>query len=58
LIKICQKYTEIYLKINMQVLLLPAILNRRKIPLRVKLYRAVRIAIEAGILRKGAILLW
>jgi len=41
----------------MQVLLLPAILNRRKIPLRVKLYRAVRIAIEAGILRKGAILL-
>jgi hypothetical protein len=54
LIKIGQIYKEIYLETNMQVLLLPATLNHHKIPLRVKLYQAVRITLEAEILREHA----
>ena len=41
----------------MQDLLLPATLNRHKSPLRIKLYQAVRIALEAEILRERATVL-
>ena len=50
-------YMEIYLKTNMQILLLPATLNRHKSPLRMKLYQFVRIALEAEIIRERATLL-
>ena len=48
---------ELYLKTNMQVLLWPSILNRHKGPLRKKLYWAVKIALEAEILRERATIL-
>jgi hypothetical protein len=48
---------EIYLKTSMQVLLLPTTLKLHKSPLRMKLYQAVRIAFEAGILSERATML-
>jgi hypothetical protein len=41
----------------MQLLLLPATLNRHKIPFRMKLYQAVRIALEAEVFRERATML-
>jgi len=52
-----QKYTEIYLKTNIQVLVLPATLNRHKRPLQMNLYQVVRIALEAEVLRERATML-
>jgi hypothetical protein len=40
-IQISQMYKELYLKTNMQVILLPATLNRHKSPLGTKFYQAV-----------------
>ena len=56
--KIDQKYKEIYLKTNMQVLLLSVTFNCHKITLRMILYQAVRIAKEEEILCERATLLY
>jgi len=56
-INIGQKYRQFYLKTNMKVLLLLAALNCHKNPLRMKLYQAGRIALEAEISREEATVL-
>ena len=48
---------ETNLKTNMQVPLLPATLNCHKSPLRMKLYQAVRISLQAEIYREDTTML-